>query len=326
MEKGFKYIVGFVVILMVVGCGVVLSPLSPDKFDSFKTECEQGNVVACSVLGDMYSDGIGTSQNMYLAQKAYKKSCESNNNHACSELGKLYAGNLKKKIISQDKIKTPVDKQTNIINTEATDIKTGAQQCESGNYEKCYEIGKEYESRRTRGHYKKAFSVYKKSCEASHTHTLDACYALGNLYKNGYGIRRNYHRSAKLFDHVCKNNYAKGCGDLGEMYLHGNGLEQNTLLALKLLEKGCKSDNIQSCTALGTLYVTGEGITEDYAQAHYYFEKACSQGDALACYNMGNIYENGIGRAQNMQDAKEFYGTACTAGLEESCISLKALN
>jgi len=311
---------------MVGGCGVIVAPLSPDKFSSFKEECEQGNVTSCSILGDMYSDGIGTSQNIYLAQKAYKKACEFNNNHACSELGKLYSGAIKRQSTSQNNTNISEEYTQNEPNTEVRKVLTDSQLCESGNYEKCYKLGKEYESKGTRNDYKEAFRVYKKSCEASHTYTLDACYALGNLYKNGLGVRKNYRLSSKLFDHVCKSNNNQACGDLGEMYLYGYGVKQNTLKAMGLLNKGCERDNMKSCTALGTLYVTGEKISEDYAKAHHYFEKACFKGDALACYNMGNIYENGIGRAQNMLEAKEFYRTSCNAGLQESCISLKALN
>jgi TPR repeat protein len=239
----------------------------------------------------------------------------------------LYSKAIKRESTSPDNANIPEENIQNVpqVPAQVENVATDSQMCESGNYEKCYKAGKQYESKGTRNDYKKAFGVYKKSCEASHTYTLDACYALGNLYKNGLGVRRNYRLSSKLFDHVCQSNKDKACGDLGEMYLYGYGVKQNTLKAMNLLEKGCQRDNMKSCTALGTLYVTGEKISEDYAKAHNYFARACAKGDALACYNMGNIYENGIGRAQNMQDAKEFYRTACSAGLEESCVSLNTL-
>ena len=316
MRSYLNNIVGLLMILILVGCDLFMP--SPNRMESYKSRCIQGDSSACHSVGDLYKKGIGVPQSDYKARLAYKKGCEDGKySRSCSEFGKMVAqgiGNIRDDFrIKQNK---------NIMQIGPDKFEENKLACNAGNMEKCYEVGYMYQKGiGTEKNKNRAIKSYKLACESSNKNTLDSCYELGNLYFLG----RNYSKAKQLFEHTCNSEVTKGCAGLGDMYLNGWGIKQDTLHAIELLQKSCRGNSAEACRTLGTLYITGQGVRENYNKAHDLFDKSCRNGDALACHNMGNIYENGIGRAQNRQDAKQFYDLACKAGLKESCDSAKHL-
>ena len=54
-----------------------------------------------------------------------------------------------------------------------------------------------------------------------------ACYDLGNLYRSGDGVTRDYSRAFKLFQQACDGGEMGGCNNLGAMYYAGDGVTQD---------------------------------------------------------------------------------------------------
>jgi len=317
MKNYLTYIVGLVMILILVGCDLFMP--NPNRIESYKSRCSQGDSSACHSVGDLYRQGIGVNQSDYRARVAYKKGCEEGKySKSCREFGKMVAQGL-----GNNRDDFIIKKNINTIEVSPNNFEKNKFSCDAGNGEKCHKLGYMYKKGiGTKKSNNNAIEAYRKGCESSHRYTLDACYELGNLYF----LRRDYSKAKQLFEHTCNSRMTKGCAGLGDIYLNGWGVKQDTLQAIELLQKGCKDNSAIACRTLGTLYITGQGVLENYNKAHDLFDKSCRGGDALACHNMGNIYENGIGRAQNRQGAKQFYDLACQAGLEESCDSSKRLS
>jgi len=56
--------------------------------------------------------------------------------------------------------------------------------------------------------YKKAFKLYKKSCDAGNP---VGCEHLGALYYDGRGVQQNYLKAKELFKKACDGNYTFAC-------------------------------------------------------------------------------------------------------------------
>ena len=56
----------------------------------FVSQCEAGNMAACSVLGDSYYTASGVSKDLKKAGEFWKKACDLKEVNSCYNLGVLY--------------------------------------------------------------------------------------------------------------------------------------------------------------------------------------------------------------------------------------------
>ena len=89
---------------------------------------------------------------------------------------------------------------------------------------------------------KQAVSLYKQQCNRDDG---EACGALGRLYQNGTGVRRDSKQAIKLYQKGCSLNDGLSCALLGQMYQKGNGVRRNNQQFLKYTIKGCDLDNFR---------------------------------------------------------------------------------
>ena len=165
--------------------------------------------------------------------------------------------------------------------------------------------------------------------------------ALGNIFYNGEGVRRNYCEALRWFRKAAEQGYDKAQNILGTLYAIGyeiripdyagalkryriserqkNGnvevqfyygsynIKQDYAEALKWFRKaagqGC--DNAQN--NLGILYANGYGVEQDYAEALKWYRKAAGQGVAAAWKSLGNMYCRGEGVEKDFVTAAEWY-------------------
>lgn len=173
--------------------------------------------------------------------------------------------------------------------------------------------------------------------------------ALGNIFYNGEGVRRNYCEALRWFRKAAEQGYDKAQNILGTLYAIGyeiripdyagalkryriserqkNGnvevqfyygsynIKQDYAEALKWFRKaagqGC--DNAQN--NLGILYANGYGVEQDYAEALKWFRKAVEQGNGKAKSNLGDLYRYGHGVEQDYAEALKWYRKAAGQGV-----------
>lgn len=173
--------------------------------------------------------------------------------------------------------------------------------------------------------------------------------ALGNIFYNGEGVRRNYCEALRWFRKAAEQGYDKAQNILGTLYAIGyeiripdyagalkryriserqkNGnvevqfyygsynIKQDYAEALKWFRKaagqGC--DNAQN--NFGILYANGYGVEQDYAEALKWFRKAVEQGNGKAKSNLGDLYRYGHGVEQDYAEALKWYRKAAGQGV-----------
>jgi beta-lactamase hcpA (cysteine-rich 28 kDaprotein) len=86
-----------------------------------------------------------------------------------------------------------------------------------------------------------------------------------------------------LYSKACNLGYNLSCGALGDLYKEGKGVRQNYKKAIELYTKACDMKSSIDCIDLGNLYSSGHGIRQDNKIAKEYFGKACDLGDQRGC-------------------------------------------
>ena len=73
--------------------------------------------------------------------------------------------------------------------------------------------------------------------------------------------------------------------NLGNMYKDGRGVRQDDAEAARWFRKAADQGLAQAQFGLGVMYYTGRGVRQDRALAQEWFGKACQNGDQKGCDN-----------------------------------------
>jgi TPR repeat protein len=158
--------------------------------------------------------------------------------------------------------------------------------------------------------------LYAKACDASDAR---GCSSLGDMYRFGRGVARDYARAVSLYARACDTGDAHACMNQGYIYESGLGVAPDYPHARALYSRACDAGEGSGCAHLGSMYNSGHGVGRDYSQALALYIKACDAGDANGCGGLGLMYLDGNGM-QNMHDnAKPLFKKACDAGDADSC-------
>ncbi len=195
--------------------------------------------------------------------------------------------------------------------------------CNDGSMEACYILGRLYdEGWGVAQDEVKASSLFLKACNGGQA---GACTDLGILYDDGRGVGKDFTQARSYFLMACNGGNAGGCFDLGLRYENGDGVPKDYVKAAPLYQKACDWGDSDGCNNLGMLYLNGLGVTKDYAQASPLFQKACDGGDMAGCGNLGLIYTRGYGVAASAAKGRAFFKQACNGGDDWSCTQLKRM-
>ena len=195
--------------------------------------------------------------------------------------------------------------------------------CNDGSMEACYILGQLYDQGWGVAQDEvKASSLFLKACNGGQA---GACTDLGILYDDGRGVGKDSTQALSYFQMACNGGNSGGCFDLGLRYENGDGVPKDYVKAAPLYQKACDWGESNACNNLGLLYLNGLGVTKDYAQASPLFQKACDGGDMAGCGNLGLIYTRGYGVAASVAKGRTFFKQACNGGDDWSCTQLKRM-
>ena len=144
---------------------------------------------------------------------------------------------------------------------------------------------------------------------------------LGNCYKNGKGVEKNYKEAVKWFKKAAEKGNAWAMNNLGNCYKNGKGVEKNEAEAEKWYKKAfslflqeAKEGNDTAMCNLGWCYKNGNGVEKNYEEAVKWYKKAAEKGNDTAMCNLGICYENGEGVEKNYEEAVKWYKKAAEEG------------
>src|SRR5690348_9778555 len=109
-----------------------------------------------------------------------------------------------------------------------------------------------------------ATGALEQSCDAGKG---PACTELGNRLRDGFGVRQDPTRAAKMFKKACKLKDRDGCADDARALAAGEGQTASPDAGLRRLEQLCKARSVRACGNLGSLYFRGLGRPQDAARA-----------------------------------------------------------
>ncbi len=74
--------------------GLLACPLAGQNPELYQRLCDSGDMLGCDLLGLMYRDGAGVTQNLPHAAELFQQACDGDMAESCSRLGVMYAGGV----------------------------------------------------------------------------------------------------------------------------------------------------------------------------------------------------------------------------------------
>ena len=139
-------------------------------------------------------------------------------------------------------------------------------------------------------------------------------YNLGQMYREGLGVRQDDVEAAKWYRKAAEQGVASAENNLAIMYLKGKGVLQDKLEAAKWFRKAAEQGHPEAQFMLGQMYYFGDGLGQEYQNAKVWFEKAAAQGDPRAEFNLGVMYAEGQGVKRNSGERIKWYRKAAEHG------------
>lgn len=153
----------------------------------------------------------------------------------------------------------------------------------------------------------------------------DAQYELGMLYKNGFGVQKDYMKAIDWLTKAADQGDVDAPFQLARIYQSSStpDYEKAAKWYIKAADQG--EDIAQK--NLGEMYENGLGVPQDYTKAIELYTQSAKQGNAIALMKLGVIYENGNKTIpQDKAKAKEYYKQACLNKSQDGCDAYKRLN
>eukprot|EP00729_Bicosta_minor_P032753 gene32753-biopygen11635 len=113
--------------------------------------------------------------------------------------------------------------------------------------------------------------------------------------------------------------------NLGNMYRNGEGVKQDHVEAAKWFRKSAEAGHADAQLNLGLMYHDGEGVEQDHVEAAMWFRRSAEAGFAHAQFNLGVMYGQGEGVEQDFSKALKWVQLAGTQGFKDALNSLDTL-
>lgn len=198
-----------------------------------------------------------------------------------------------------------------------------------------------------KGDLAQAISWYRTAADKGDGHAQNN---LGNLYRTGRGVTRDFDKAALWFHQAASKGNKFGMFYLGLMAEFGQGREkdpgkaadwyrraskggsaraQYRLARLYYLGRLGKKDLPKAIASyrksaesgygpaqnmLGWLHMQGKGLEKDYVKARILLKHAAAQGNQRASYNLGTIYREGLGVTKDFTWARRWFRRAADKG------------
>jgi uncharacterized protein len=148
----------------------------------------------------------------------------------------------------------------------------------------------------------------------------NAMFALGQLHLSGdFGVKQDNARGIELLRAAADKGNSRAKNALGNCYRKGTGVERNFKEAFRYFSEAEKSGSVEAIGNLGAMYFNGEGVPKkDYASAAKKFMEASEKGDLESTYRYAICVEGGLGMKADKPEAVKWFKKAAEAGHAEA--------
>ena len=141
---------------------------------------------------------------------------------------------------------------------------------------------------------------------AANNNVGDAQLMLGNIYREGKIVPRNYDLSVYWFDKAANQNVVEAIHSLGVAYYNGWGVEVNYEKSVHFLSIASQGGFTRSTFNLATMYRDGKGVTKDREKAKQLFLVAAKKGNINAMTQVSQDYFKGNGTERNIWEGTKW--------------------
>lgn len=229
------------------------------------------------------------------------------------------------------------------------------QAAKRGNGEAQYQLGLLYEENKQ---YSTSMKWYRMAASSDY---IKANIAVGNLYRRGRGVSRDYLKAAKWYKKASKRLDPEAQYLLAQMYQRGLGVNRDRVQALKWyklsaknaflpaqyelgnilfrmgsrnlqeskrwqgidwLSKAAEGNYLDAQLRLAKIYEEGNKVNKNFRKAAHWYAKAAAQGNAASQTKIAHYYRQGRGVKRNIDKAIEWYTLAGQQGDSEALFNL----
>lgn len=141
-----------------------------------------------------------------------------------------------------------------------------------------------------------------------------ACYYLGIMNQQGWGIIADPAKAAVFYECAGEKSHIKALHNLAGLYHRGLGVPQDLDKALELYRRSAGQGGAKAAHRLGLIYFQGDGVPRDFVLAREWWQKAFERGEADSGYNLGILYRRGLGIARDQIRALQLWMEAGALG------------
>ena len=260
----------------------------PEALKLFQESAKKENTLALIYLGNIYLNGIYVNHDFDLAYNYYKQAADSGNSEGYIGLASLYRRGLgvKKDLLKAEEYYKEAAKLKNLHSYQTL----------ANLYTRAFK------------QYDKAKEYLEKGAECSET---NAMIQIGNLYFNGFGVKRDFKEAKKWYQKAADMNNSSALIGLGFLYLMGLGVEQDYQKAKEYFELSAYRNNASAFIYLGQLYLEGKGVERDRSKTKEYYKKTGELNHYNRFVFLGEIYYYGIDTAKDYPRALSNFQKSC---------------
>ncbi|KAF9962068.1 hypothetical protein BGZ72_010674 [Mortierella alpina] len=261
-------------------------------FYYYEKAAEKGNGKAMATIGNMYSQGQGTTKSPEKAFEWWLKAAQLGIPVAQNEIGYCYRDGWG----TNQNLKGAVEWFTAAAN--------------NGHADACCALALSYiNGRGVPANMEMAFEWFNKGAEIG---SGKAMYNLGMMYKKGDFVQKDDKKKFAWYENALRNNYEEAAYDLGVCYLNGESGSKDPAKARELFVRA--NNNANSAEACINLAAMAVNERNDWAEAFEWQMAAANKGHAIGMRRVAIMYKEGKGVAVNPKEAVAWFLRAAQAG------------
>lgn len=310
------------------------------SMDELLTLAFDGDVIACTELGERYYSGTKTEKDIDTAIAYFTQAADAGYSVAEYILGKLYDEG---QFISHDgslsyiyykkaaeKEYPPAEYALGLMYYFGEDLEKNDQEAlywiskaakeldDSDVYIVLAMIYKETEDEAIKDK-NKAFQYAQKAAEMGDENAYNL---LGTMYELGCGVKQSYEKAIKYYKLAADNGVEIAFLNIGAFYQYGKGVTKDFQKAVEYFQLGANAGNMYCLNALGMCYKNGTGVKQDYKKAFELFVDAAYAGNFAGELNTGFAYDEGQGVQEDKVEAKKWFTLAASHGSSKAMFVL----
>lgn len=262
---------------------------------------------ALYLAGKMHENGEGTERSVTQAVLCYKKSVQYATQLECD--ARLALIRMGETIEHEDEFVDAT--KTMLMGLSPKEMYKTGEEYESG-------MNNRYVS------LTKAYAFYKAAADKGYTKAISKMgeIYISKFYPFNDKVKsdRYYSKAIRIYKKDVKSD-GNACYELGYMYHNGYGIEKNLEQAKFYYKSGALLGDNNAAWRIGLIYKD----EMEYAEAFKFLLKSADGGHGMAMYELAQLYENGLGTSYNKDKAIDWYQKCSESSCKASFDAKKAL-